>query len=60
MTAVNVQFADSAMEVVISCFAVPQPASISNQAQIESSDQRYAQFYESQGVIAQQGMIAPD
>lgn len=59
MATVNVQFADSSMAVVISCFAVPQSAAIPNQEQIQSSDQRYTQFYEAQVAEAQQGMIAP-
>lgn len=60
MAIVNVQFADSTMTVVVACFAVPQPSSVENQQQIQSSDQRYTQFYDAQSVTARQGMIAPD
>ena len=60
MSAINVQFSDSTETVIVACFAVPQQASgWPNQSSIDTSDARWASFYNSQPSSVQPSLAAP-
>ena len=47
MESINVQFADDSEESIVSYFPGPQdPSAFPHQGTVESSDQRWATFYE--------------
>jgi hypothetical protein len=54
MTTINVQFADSTEQVIVSYFAGPQSAaSFSNLGTVDTSDARYSTYFNSLNPMAQ-------
>lgn len=61
MTTLNVQFQDSSNEVITSYFANPQDVSVfPNQGTVDTSDARYATFFEQLPPAMRAGLPAPE
>lgn len=55
----NVQYADSTEAAIVSYFGCPQPSSCPSQGVVAASDTRWATFYNSLPLQAQQNLPPP-